>query len=602
MKNRLASLRQWFVNRSLRVKLMCFSTALIVISTLLFLGIIYKVVSDEYRKQIEYSANLSYSQAYNYIQKTIRPLIYASDMVFFNRDVQNILHKNNKAVGNPNLAEQYRDMLTLQEIIRSASNQAEILQIRLYTNGETMYSGQDVYLSSMNHLKDLTAFHESLDQYYWVGPENVVLYPNEQPRRVVSLLRKIRNEDDYFEVIGAVRVTINADDLDDIISKSNITQQGVAYLINSNNEIICSSNYNRTLLLRLMDQDVVTVTTRPGLNWETIKLDNEPYMVKSQAVANTDWHMVALIPTSEIMEPSNQIGAIMLVVMLAIIGLAIIFAYWFSGWFTRRMRILAKNMSLARQGALDVSIESLDEDEVGMLYDSFNYMLSELKQYSLQQYENGKVLRSAELRTLQAQINPHFLYNTMDLINWEAQEHGVPEIADIARSLARFYKLGLKRGREVVSINDELEHVQAYVDIQNYRFESRIFLYIEVPGEIRKRPILKTILQPLVENSILHGMLERAGKQKGEIHITAREQDGDIYLSIQDNGMGMTPQQLDSLFTVAEPSDHGFGITNINTRLVLYYGEEYGLRFESQHGVGTTVTVRIPAREPEENQ
>ena len=256
-------------------------------------------------------------------------------------------------------------------------------------------------------------------------------------------------------------------------------------------------------------------------------------------------------------------------------------------------------MHEVEKGNLQVELKAKDTDEIGMLYQSFNFMLRNMKALVKEQYENGKAIKSAELKALQAQINPHFLYNTLDLINWEAMDHNAPEIAEISRALARYYKISLNRGEDIITLNEELRHVETYVQIQNYRFDNRISLHIDVPEELRSLKIQKIVLQPLVENSILHGMLMLEQGEKGTVTITGWKQSGDLFLTVKDEGVGMPASQLRNILTDKPVVDrHGYGIRNIHKRLQLQYGEKYGLHFDSTPGKGTTVTIRIPIDPP----
>ena len=192
-------------------------------------------------------------------------------------------------------------------------------------------------------------------------------------------------------------------------------------------------------------------------------------------------------------------------------------------------------------------MENTIPDEVGRLMESFNYMVSELESSNKRVFESGAALKGAELRALQAQINPHFLYNTLDLMNWEALEHDVPELAELSRSLARFYKLSLNKGRDMVPVSDELEHVSLYIQIQNYRFDARIQLTLEVPEQYHSYMMPKLVLQPLVENAIQHGISEEMDRRILHIHITGRQtqEDGrtEFQIIVTDDGVGMSSEK-----------------------------------------------------------
>lgn len=217
----------------------------------------------------------------------------------------------------------------------------------------------------------------------------------------------------------------------------------------------------------------------------------------------------------------------------------------------------------------------------------------------MSQYQLGIALKTSELNVLQAQINPHFLYNTLDLLNCIAWEHNIKEMSEIVSLLTRFYKLSLNKGIEMVSVKDALEQIEVYVKLQNFRFESSIQLVININPHLCQHKILKLLLQPIVENSIIHGILEK-DDQSGTITVDVKNQEGILYFTITDDGVGMTQEKVYLLNHVLDSdgvdanTSSGYGVKNVVERIRLYYGGEYGITFESRPGAGTTVLLCIP--------
>ena len=210
-------------------------------------------------------------------------------------------------------------------------------------------------------------------------------------------------------------------------------------------------------------------------------------------------------------------------------------------------------------------------------------------------------LRIAEFRSLQAQINPHFLYNTMDMINWLAQQGRTSEVSNAIQNLSRFYKLSLSRKESLSTIASEEEHVSIYVHIQNMRFHDSISFISDIPDELMDFSIPKLTLQPVVENSILHGIMEKPSKS-GTIVLTGWREGGDIVLLISDDGVGIPPEKLSHILSGKGRSSSGgsnIAIYNTHRRLQILYGEKYGLSYQSTEGSGTEVQIRLPARQPQ---
>ena len=205
--------------------------------------------------------------------------------------------------------------------------------------------------------------------------------------------------------------------------------------------------------------------------------------------------------------------------------------------------------------------------------------------------------RKQEFDTLQSQINPHFLYNTLDIIVWMIENEQKAEAVKVVTALARFFRISLSKGKSIITVHDELEHVRNYLMIQHMRFKNKFSYYIDAADDCLELASLKLMLQPLVENAIYHGMEFMDGD--GEITLKVWKEGGDLYFTVRDNGLGMTREQVESLFSdsilVTSKKGSGIGVKNVNERIKLYFGEEYGLRIDSEPDEGTEITIRLPA-------
>ena len=237
-------------------------------------------------------------------------------------------------------------------------------------------------------------------------------------------------------------------------------------------------------------------------------------------------------------------------------------------------------------------------DEIGNLIDTYNYMTRKMEELMEKQAKAAEDLRIAEFNSLQAQINPHFLYNTMDMINWLAQQGRTDEVSRAVQSLSRFYKLTLSRKQSISTIYREVEHVSIYLQIQNMRYHDSITFVSDIPDELMEYQIPKLTLQPIIENSVLHGILETADKT-GTIVLTGWMEDSDIVLLISDDGIGIAAEQLATILSGEGASSSGgtnIAVYNTHRRLQILYGPDYGLSYTSNPGHGTEVEIRIPAR------
>jgi two-component system sensor histidine kinase YesM len=589
---------QYFRAFTLRRKLMLSYFILIFVPLLIITTISYVIVSRGYENQIRYSANQSFDQAYRFLSYKLNTLIKSSDVVYFDTGVQTVLARDKQIYEN-DIVQQNIDMTNLDNFLYNFRHSEDVYRVCLYVPSWLMYSNQEINFGNIDNLKTTEEYKKlmlSKEKVLWLTPEVV---KNEdkfsENIKVISLLRKIRNTNKIGEFIGVVKVSILESNVSDIIMKANITRNGVVYIQNSEGSIICSSNAEILNKYGLQDSIAKKLEEKSG-NWETMDINDEQFTINARSIENTDWTMITAIPYSEILSEGNKIRNVMMGLVLIIGLISYGIAHLISNSATNRITLLMNKMLRVQEGELDVSISSQSQDEIGQLMNSFNYMIKRVNVLVEEQYRTGKEIKNAELKALQAQINPHFLYNTLDLINWKAIDNDVHEIAEISQKLAKFYKLSLNRGKDIISIEDEVKHVATYVQIQNLRFDNRINFIVDVSEEIYEYSILKIILQPIVENSILHGILENRDEQEGVIKLSGKLVDDTILLTIEDNGVGMAEERAKEIITVNSTAEsHGYGVRNINNRIKLCYGQQYGLRYFSSLGKGTLVEVRLPA-------
>ena len=272
----------------------------------------------------------------------------------------------------------------------------------------------------------------------------------------------------------------------------------------------------------------------------------------------------------------------------------------FSRFVVKDITALRDNMLSVENGNLEIMVESDSKDEIGSLVRSFGNMLAEIKRLIHEVYESKQAQKKYEMTALQAQINPHFLYNSLSLVNWKAIEAGQQDISKLTLALSTFYRTSLNRGSNILTIEKELENMKSYLEIQKFMHEDEFDVIMDIDDDILQYNTLNLMLQPLVENAIEHGVsLKEDGR--GYIKIIGRkdESKGQIYLIVEDNGIGIEPELLESIL---EFKTRGYGVRNVNQRIKLYYGEEYSLRIESTVGEGTKCTVCIPMTKENKNE
>jgi len=324
----------------------------------------------------------------------------------------------------------------------------------------------------------------------------------------------------------------------------------------------------------------------------------------------TNWTTVGVFSAEETAGEVREIRLYLVsfVFLLCLLGIAA--SYVLSYSISRPILQLATMMRRAEDGNLSVRFPGERRDEVGMLGRSFNNMLTQIERLiELVGLEQRKK-REAELRSLQAQIKPHFLYNTLDTIQWLGRKSGAADVVEVVASLSRLFRIGLSRGNEMIPLKDEIEHVRHYLVIQKLRYKDKLDYSIDVEPSIEPLAVLKLILQPIVENAIYHGIKERRGP--GRIRISASRGERGIDIVVEDDGVGMPEDALRKLrdklaierggeAAVEGEGEGGYGLLNVQERIRIGYGAPYGLSVDSEPGRGTRVAVLHPVLEGEEN-
>ncbi len=342
-------------------------------------------------------------------------------------------------------------------------------------------------------------------------------------------------------------VYFSDDKLNNILSDNLSLEGSVSYIVNERDAIVATSDQSLSGIYRL-DYDTIKDSFMSSNNFiERNILDTKVY-AGFYSISNTDWFMVTILPAPPLIHESNHLMLQIALLYAGFLVLALIFANILAHSITGRLSSVIRQMQTVRHGPPTPMESPEAHDEIGDLIDTYNYMTRKMDELMKKQAKSAEDLRIAEFNSLQAQINPHFLYNTMDMINWMALQGQTEEISHAVQSLSRFYKLTLSRKKGISTIARELEHVTIYVQLQNMRYHDSIELITDIPDELSEYQIPKLTLQPVVENSILHGILEKESKS-GTIVITGWMENKDIVLLISDDGVGISPEILSTILS-----------------------------------------------------
>lgn len=572
-----------------------FSVPLILVQILLCF-LCYPQVVRHYREKTDYSMEQSVSQAISFTESYLRNMTYLANMVEDNGVIQNTLSADGFGEERPYM-EQWLEYYELNKEFNSYEISNSVYRFCLYVPDEVMYAGNQYYFDGVSRLKERSDYVDL--RYALNRGEDYVAISRERDgvdqqdtSQMVTLYHRIESKKEKEEELGICSISVSAKYFQDIMKNANITSEGLVYLMSENGRMITSSNSS---ILQKMQKKGILLNYGAELFMEKRKEGQKEYYITRQNVDGASWQMILIIPENEYEDQYRFLwlsAALMLGSMIAVI---VLMSYLLSGYYVGRLKKLNVEMTGLESGNLNANLPiTTEEDEIEEIYHNFNGMVQEVQRLMQEHYQLGKEVKMAEVRALQAQINPHFLYNTLDLINWISMDYGAEEIGTLTWNLARFYRLSLNHGKSLISIGEEVEHVEVYVNIENYHFDNAISLEVDVPEELKSYACLNIILQPFVENAIVHGIAEKPDIESCEIRICARREEQDIVFSVQDDGPGVDVKEMQKETQQdIRTAQHGYGVRNINFRLKLCFGEKYGVTYlESEKG--THVEIKIP--------
>lgn len=591
----------FFNDLKLMQKLLLSYIILIIFPLMLLSYLIYDNVSKIIEDHIVYSAKQAFEQSNSFLTYKFYNITEKSNVLLNNNLFIQIMSSDS----NSSLSEQVKNSMDLSLFLTSLEDEINITNVKLFVSDNYLYSndGKNIFgLKTAENAKWYSTLMKSNKSFLWapaayLNPQTIdtdAASAMDKKKEMLTYAKKIILPNDYSKSVGAIRFDFPKSSITDILCKSATIDDSLSYIQCSNGDIFAASS--DTLLKKYRMTHEQFAKSLAADTWTFINLNNEKVLTTCRPIENTDLAMVIIIPFGSLLQDSKNIQNLVLVLLFIIGTIAYIVAYFLSYSITKRIKILAAKMYDMHNGKLVVADTRHGKDEIGGLIEDYNYMVVKMVDLIEEQYKSGQKVKSAELKILHSQINPHFLYNTLDMINWYALKKTCPEIVSIVNALAKFYKLSLNKGNEIIPLKDEIAHVQCYFQIQSYRYK-HIKLEIDVSEDLMNYTIPKIVLQPIIENSILHGILCRDDKT-GIISISGKLEDDCLMISITDNGIGMTKEIVENLLSgkIESKAGGGFGVKNTQERLQLHYGSIYGLTFSSEINIGTTVIIKIPAQ------
>lgn len=444
---------------------------------------------------------------------------------------------------------------------------------------------------------------ERTDNLHFTTPHVQYIFDNNenQYRWVITLTRAVEITHGTSTDQGILLIDIRYNSLQQILENITLGNQGYLYMVSSSGRLIYHPKMQLIETGQMTENISAAVSYRDGSYREEYNREMREVSVKS--VGYTGWKLLSVTPEKGL--PLNNLKMRLFVVFVVasfLFALALINAF-ISSRITNPIQELEKSVNAIEAGELDTKVYAGGSYEIQHLGRSIGDMAKRIQALMQDIVAEHESKRKSEFDTLQSQINPHFLYNTLDIIVWMIENEQKQEAVKVVTALARFFRISLSKGKSIIPVRDELEHVRNYLMIQQRRFKNKFVYVIDAKEEVMNLASLKLMLQPLVENAIYHGMEFMDGD--GEIEIKVYQEQGELWFRISDNGLGMTEDQVENLLSekphVSSRRGSGIGVKNVNERIKLYFGECYGLAIQSEPDEGTVILIHLPAQVYREN-
>lgn len=412
---------------------------------------------------------------------------------------------------------------------------------------------------------------------------------------VIPMSRFVQISEGNFVKEGVLLINIKYSAMSEIFRNNNPSPERYAFLMDSSGRLIY---HPRHALINsgFMEAPPASLAAYKDGSYET-EISGDAVFCCIKTVGYTGWKIVSVISQERVQGYRVKSTFFMLAVICQVLLFFMIVGYYLSAVLTNPIRNLEEDVKKISEGDLDLKVHTSGSFEVYHLGRSIQKMSVKIRQLMQEVIREQEEKRKSELDSLQAQITPHFLYNTLDIVVWMIEEDRKEDAAQIVTSLARLLRISLSKGKNIITVSDELEHVRNYLTIQSLRAKDQFTWRIEKEKGVDCLAVIKLIVQPIVENAIYHGMEGMYGD--GEIVIHAYREDDDLYISVKDNGMGMTQEQAEALLDytreVKTAKGNGLGVRNVHERIRLHFGEAYGLKIISEVDEGTEVLLHLPA-------
>jgi len=425
----------------------------------------------------------------------------------------------------------------------------------------------------------------------WIATREVEDIDTGFTKQLISAALLVKNN--MGDIIGTLCINLRSEIIEDLTENIDIGDEGFILICDEKGNIINHKDKNLISTNMRSHEYIEKILSNNEGSFECA-IQNDNFIVNYFTSPYTKWKFATILPSSELNYKIFIKSLSSILVCIACIPVAIFFSLIISNNLYTPIKVLKNAMRKAAEGDFSAKIEDIGKDEFSELNESFNTMVKNIDDTIKELYRTRLLKKEAELKALQSQINPHFLYNTLDSMYWMARLSRTEELSIMISAFSKFLKINLSKGRDIISIKEVIEEIEHYLTIQKYRFGDKFDVVIDVDQELYNYSMIKFIMQPMVENAIYHGIERKKGK--GMIKIIGRRVQDHIKFSVIDDGIGMSQERLEQVMESIDKGmeDRNFALVNISKRIQAVYGDEFKINIKSREGLGTEVEVEIP--------
>ena len=530
----------------------------------------------------------NFDQAHRTLEEKMEGVHAISTLMTVNEQVNTALRSASKE----DMRQQLSSFEVITSYVRNIEMSHEGTKVYLFVDDEYMIaqdrSTRYRAISALQGMAWSSSLLNGMGHPQWIYTESLL----EKGQKSLTQMRALMDHNDYTQTLGVLAVSLDEAQVQGVLGNA-IAEQFMA-ICTADGAVLTSNGAEKPPVDKLpvrSHQDAFSL----------LPLGGAEYYLAARELSDSGLYLVSVLPRSLMNQEVSVVRNRVLLSYLAIFLVMALVLLPMTSRLVRRIRQLGRQLAEVPTQGLKKLQPAVQQDEIGQLISAYNTMVDEMERMLTTQYDLGRAKAGAELKALQSQINPHFLYNTLDMVSWMAKKQETDKIQQVMVSLSQFYKLTLSGGRDIITLEEELRLCDAYMRIQQLRWEGAIDYMVEADDELLHARLPKITLQPLIENAIKHGIMQR-GEARGSIIISAaldEEKEGRwMTLSVLDNGVGMenSEEQLQ------KGGGGHYGMKNIEQRLALFYDTEIHIQVDSESGLGTCVSLTLPVIEDEEAQ